>query len=210
MARTLARIFVCAVALGAPNIARADSIVVFMTDCFPTTSCPGTFTGPANAWFVDVAGGSANVRVSGDGNLFGFNAAGFNVFGPTDGLTIDIHTPGYAFGGTNEPIGPFGGFEFIFDAPLLDPRFPPPDLEFTLSRAAGFASALEVFEPNILGYFVATNGFNFDAPGSYHVAADTLGIQATPVPEPGSMLLLGSGLIMAWRAQGVRRRRSKV
>jgi hypothetical protein len=207
--RRLPAVVVFAVALGAPTIARADSIVIFMTDCFPPTSCPGDFTGPAHAWFVDVAGGSANVRVSGDGNFSAFQAAGFNLAGPTDGLTIDIHTPGFTFGGSNEPIGPFGGFEYVFDGPFFDPRFPPPDLEFTLSRAAGFASALDVFEPNSLGYFVATNGFNFDAPGSYHVAADTLGIQASPIPEPGSMMLLGSGLIMAWRAQGARRRRAK-
>jgi hypothetical protein len=174
---------------------------MFMTDCSPESACPETFVNP---WHVDVTGGVANVRVSAVGHPHAFQAAGFNLAGSSDGLAIHLHTPGYSFGGNDEPIGPFGGFEYIFDGPLFAPGAPPPDLEFTMSRTGGFTSALELFAPNALGYYVATNGFNFDAPGRYFVASDSIGTQAAPVPEPASVLLLGSGLALAWRS---RRRR---
>jgi hypothetical protein len=92
--------------------ASADNIINFDT-CFPGTWVCNPLVGGALSFALD--SGAVKARVF--GTYRGDNAFGFNISGPTEGLTISIVTAGYSLGGNDQIIGPLGSFEYVLDGP---------------------------------------------------------------------------------------------
>jgi hypothetical protein len=126
------------------------------------------------------------------------DALGFNVVGARDGLTISNLPAGYEPGDI-DVTGTFGTFEYFIYGSFsgVDPT---DNLSFTLTRDAGFLSPLDLFELNEFGFLSGALG---PFPGLVFATQMQEIEQPTAVPEPGSMLLLATGLAAAWR---VRRR----
>ena len=132
--------------------------------------------------------------------IHGPNAFGFNIAGSHDGLRFFNLSNGYTVGGTDENINPFGTFEFSIDGPPAQ-TFGTPRLSFWIGRDGGFLDPRSVFALNEAGYLAAVNAFNFfDASQTFTAGADDVS-NLTTVPEPGTMMLLATGLAAAWRAR---------
>lgn len=143
-------------------------------------------------------GGAVDVRFS--GRPYGDNAFGFNVAG-NQPVTISNLPSVFTLSGFNETIGPFGTFEFVIDAPAGGRA----GLSFTLMREGGFFDYNDVFEVNAAGFAGAANMTSFPFPGfpirTALVAGDADALIPTPVPEPGTVMLLAAGLAAAWRTR---------
>jgi hypothetical protein len=150
-----------------------------------------------------LVGSDINVNVEGVGGDYGIfgdtgnMAFGLNVNG--SGVTFSNLTPGFAYTGSGGSMPSYGLFEYLFSGPHTGSGALLP-FEFTVSRAGGFASDLDLFETNAGGFLAAAHLRNNDTGVTGFVAA-TPGNDNTPVPEPGTMVLLGSGLVAAYRAR---------
>ena len=181
--------------------ASASALIIFdvcgSADCF-STGHGAFFVFDAHQDNTGLPGGAVDVEFT--GRPYGSQGFAFNVAGDQP-VTISNLTSGFTLGAPNQTIDPFGDFEFVISAPVGGQS----NLRFTLMREGGFMDVDDILEMNAAGFFAAANMTSFPFPGfpiqTALVGADGPVLNISTVPEPGTMLLLATGLAAAWRTR---------
>ncbi len=163
-----------------------------------TFTFTGTTTGAFTYMMVDSASADVNLNTAGGGT---FTPAFVSAAGPsTGGFTAPAPKPspppGEPFGSGN--VSSFGSFNLTFDLQGASDA-PANQIVYTVTRSSGaWSSPADVLIADNKGFVAAMHVVVFnstDVVKDQQIVTGFAGNGNTAVPEPATMLLLGSGLI---------------
>lgn len=171
------------------------------------TALCGASPGPYGTITTTLVGSDIHIAVAANAGFgfFGSGAGngmfGFNVVDPDAGVTLSNFVPGTASaGGTNSQFDGFGRFEFAVNGPVA--ASPLTAFAFDVSRTGGFTNVNQLEEASTGGgggsffavHVIDTTGTGAGITGFASQTGSNLPLPEA-VPEPATLILLGSGLL---------------
>lgn len=197
------------VAISLPRTAEADTITLNLTGANTSISpYPGPYL--TLTLSVPTGGGDATISILGDTEsnyTYNFDEVGFNLSNPS--VTLDSTTPlpsGWSLTtSANKQLSQFGKFNTVVGT---NGGYPASINSLSFVLGGSFANASSVLTPNgddqlAAAHVFVTGSICNGAACATGFAGDAT--PATPTPEPASLVLLGTGLLLTLAFVGRRR-----